>query len=833
MRLALRNSGGWIAALVGALIFVAVDSAARIEHLTTMEGMYGVQVTAPDRDPSSPTGYDLGRRSFVEPGNSADTYHWVMQTQTMLAGGPWRIHRVDYDNAPDGREMHWSSLPRWWLALLAWIGSRFSGSSVNGAVEQATFYANPLLLAFFLIGLIPVIARRFGGAAAALLAIGSVASYPFYLNFIAGNAEHQGAAEACALLTVLCLLGGAGGWVGSSRAESSRLGTPTDDGSIALPTPVQARRWFLASAVAGGLGLWLSAASEAPVLAGAGLGAIACLAIGRRGRGPKGGCLRPELWRLWGIAGCTVSFAAYAIEYFPSGMGWRLEVNHPLYGLAWLGGGELLCQLGLYWAPEKRAVLGRSGLVHLAAGAILIGLLPLVALLTRDRTFWVADPFLWRLHTLYIAEFHSMRWQLAQSGWNFAAAGRLLPLLLSVPPLAYFGLRSTPSFWRSQLILALVPAGVELALAAQQLRWWGLASGVAFVAVLPLFAFLEQKGERRRFRHLWQLACFLLLIPGALNAVRLISAETRFSTENIHGLADRDLAQWLRLRAGRDPVVVLSTPNTTTSLIYHGSLRGLGTLYWENRDGLEAAAAIFAAPTLEQAHTLIQSHHITHIVFTSWDPFATAYVQLARGSQPGAALAPGTFTDALLGASSPPTWLRPIPYPLPQTAALQNEHVLIFEVTDPQQPREILVHNAEYLMETGHPDTAARLLPALRSLNDYLPALAEAARIQGQSGDAAGVEVTMDRIAAIGTIPRNLASEDQVLLAVALAIGGRIDPARQVMENCLQQMDERTLRRLTAGTLSDLLSLCDHLGISFPDPSLRALALKLLPPRLR
>ena len=821
-RLAGRAGAWWVAALAAALAYVAVDTAARIRHLLALEHLSGVQVAAPAPDAGSATGYDLGRRVFVEPGNTADTYHWVMQTQDMLANGPWRLHWVDYDNAPDGRPMHWASPPRWGLALLAELDHGISGRALGAAAEQAVLYANPLLLAAFLVVAIPRVARRFGSAGAALLAVGTIACYPFYLNFIAGDAEHQSAAEVCALLTVVGLLGGAAGWVGPQQpdAEPGRL-----------PSAPAARRWFLVSAAAGGLGLWLSTASEAPVLAATGLGAIASLALMRRRPGPAGGTFRPELWRLWGFAGCALSLAAYAIEYFPAHLGWRLEVNHPLYGLAWLGGGELICQLGRLWVPGAAASRRPNPL--LAAGAAgLVGLLPAVLIVSRRQTFWVADPFLWRLHTVFIAEFRSMRWDLAHSDWNFAAIARLLPLLLSLPPLLFLCRRGTAPFWRAQLALAVVPAGFEFALAAQQLRWWGLASGLALATLLPFFELLARQSPGRRAR-IWQLGCALLLAPGALNALALVPRESAFSAPNLQALADRDLAHWLRLRAGAEPVVVLSTPNTTTSLIYAGSLRGLGTLYWENRDGLEAAAEIFAAATPEAAHTLILRRHITHVVLVSWDPFVIPYVDLARGLPAGAPWPPGSFADALLGGTPLPSWLRPIPYPLPPNSVFQNERVWLFEVTDPQEPGEILVRNAAFEMEMGRPEAAADLLPALRALDSSFPALAELVRIEGQRSDAAGVEIAMERLAALGPPPEGLAADDQVRLVVALAIGGRLDAARRELERCLERMDERSLRHLTAGTLSDLVSSCDHLGVTFPDPSLRSLAAQLLPPKFR
>jgi hypothetical protein len=180
-----------------------------------------------------------------------------------------------------------------------------------------------------------------------------------------------------------------------------------------------------------------------------------------------------------------------------------------------------------------------------------------------------------------------------------------------------------------------------------------------------------------------------------------------------------------------------------------------------------------------------------------------------------------------------PPWLRAIPYTLPQNPALKGQQARVFEVTDTQRPEDVLVHNAAYLMEMGRYAEAEAMEPALRGLDSYLPALAVLARIQGQASDASGVQATVARIGALGTPQAGLAAEDQVRVAVALAIGGDFDMARSALQRCLAQIDEKSLRRLTSGTLSDLLSLCDHLGVAFPDPALRARANGLLPPSLR
>jgi hypothetical protein len=49
----------------------------------------------------------------------------------------------------------------------------------------------------------------------------------------------------------------------------------------------------------------------------------------------------------------------------------------------------------------------------------------------------------------------------------------------------------------------------------------------------------------------------------------------------------------------------------------------------------------------------------------------------------------------------------------------------------------------------------------------------------------------------------------------------------------MRKVDENTVRRLTPGTLADLIALSDTLEVPFPTPELRQLAERLLPPDLR
>lgn len=817
----------WMIALAGALAYLACDTATRIRHVNELSGLYGVAVDPPAVDAASPTGYSLGRRSAFFPGGGLDSLHWVMQTQAMFASGTWRIHAVGYDNAPRGREMHWASPFRWWMGLIAWVDHVMTGTPIGLAVERAALYADPLLLALAMLGLVPLTAGRFGSCAATLLAVGMVAALPFYGVFVAGYADHHGIAESCALMTVLFLLAGAGGFTRTGESVPERLSAGERVLWEWLPDRRTARGWFTASAVAGGVGLWISTASQVPVLVGIGAGAIWAFWLGRAPA--AGGCwvLDPSLWRWWGLVGGATSFVTYLVEYFPAHMTLRLEVNHPLYALAWLGAGELLCRMARLSAGARPAFQPREVGAWLA-GALGVGLLPVVVLATGHDTFFVADEFVWRLHTRYIGEFQ----RLTAYPFSLGIVINCLPVVLVLPAL-YFMIKPTiPRVWKAHLVLALAAAALPLGMAFMQVRWWGMYDAILFALLAVLFALLERLSARRLPTALWLLGCALVFLPGAITAVKTTWRNTEFTEDNVYSLAERDIAHWLRLRMGRDPAVVLSSPVATTKLIYHGGLTGLGTLYWENREGLEHAAEIFAARSPDEAYGLIRRYGITHIVLLSWDTFAAEYVQLYR-DLPVTGAVPNTSFILTLLQGNIPSWLRMLPFRLPDHPALARQSVWILEVTPPQRPEEAVARAAEYRVEMERPGLALQMLPILEQAAHYFPALVTLAYVQAKTGEAPQFSTTLARIVEDLSPAADLELEDRVRLAAVLRVGGRTDLAREQLRRCMTQLNERALRRLPAGTLADFLGLGEELGIWIPDPELRQLAARLLPPYLR
>src|SRR5262249_48123992 len=109
----------------------------------------------------------------------------------------------------------------------------------------------------------------------------------------------------------------------------------------------------------------------------------------------------------------------------PFDLGMRLEVNHPLYALAWLGGGELIAQI-LSWRVNGTR-LDRWRFV-VAVGAVVAPVAVIAA--ARGRVFAPLDPAVSTFHT-HIEEFFSLPRLVQALGPSTAAwfAGGFLLLL--------------------------------------------------------------------------------------------------------------------------------------------------------------------------------------------------------------------------------------------------------------------------------------------------------------------------------------------------------------------------------------------------------------------
>ncbi|HND60778.1 MAG TPA: tetratricopeptide repeat protein [Opitutaceae bacterium] len=812
----------WILVVIAALAYFTWDTGVRWRHIREVSGTYGVTVDAPAVDRSSPTGYADGKRSLLLPDRDLDGYHWIMQAQQASAEGLWRMRHVDYDGAPTGRDVHWAAPFRWWVRELAGIDRAISGAPAGITLERAAVFSGPILLGLLILGFTPVIARRCSGAAAAFFAAGLVTMLPLTVDFVAGYADHHGLANTCALLSVLCFI----------------LASDTRQGS--LP-------WVIASGVAGGFGLWISAATQLPVLLGLGLGGATACWVGRGAEPGNAWTRHPTFFRIWGGAGAGVSILGYLYEYAPFHFGFRLEVNHPLYAIAWLAAGETLCRLA--WLACGSSPVPRRW--NLLAGGLATALVatPAIVLWAGGETvFRVANPFLWQLHHEYIAEFQSLPTYLSRADYSWAATSALWPLAVLVFAAVAISQRRS-RFARSQLVMALGPALVVLPLMLAQVRWWGLectlllplfvvvgrrmpAAGTAgnLLGTLPPFGTPAPVFDLRR----WALVGgTVLLLPGVVAALGATVRAAEIGVDDLHALAERDVAHWLRQRAGHQPVVVAASPSLTTTLVYHGGLRGVGTLYWENLAGLKSAADLYAAPTDEQARAIVKRCGITHLVVASWDGFEGVYARLARGVPADQPIPRDAFIVRLLSAPVPPPWLQLVPFTLPGNPAFAQQQVRVYEVVPDLSPALAMVRTADFLLGMNRVDDAQKLVPELAAFPDE-PAVTAlrvelAMRRHDQAAYSRAASVLQQQLA--GNPP--LALSDRVRVANAMAAAGQYYLAKQEVDRALENITEHDLRQLSPDNLVNLLAQMKAVGATWPNDRLLELADSLIPPSRR
>lgn len=781
------------------LLWAAATRAGRVELVTSLGS------AAATVDPTSPTGYAHGLRMLIVPGHNNESYQAIVQTQTMIATGEWRLRHVDYDNAPMGRTLFSPSPYRWWLATVAWFEHLFSKQSLGLAVERAALWVDPALQGLFLLSAAGFAWWRFGWLSSVVLALGIALLFPLAAGFVPGAPDSRNLTHVVSFASVLALIAGMRG-VGSDGAR--------------------ARPWFIAAGVLGGIALWLSV-SAVPILIGIALGALGATWLSRR---------KPETaalpWRAWAWTGAGATLGAFLVEYAPAHLdlkALRLTEVHPLYALAWLGGGELLVRGGA-WLRGRRP--SRRDRVILVGALVAVLGVPAALVFGPDRGFLTQEAFARHLTLLNggIEAENVVQW-LSRDGITTAFVAAALPLVLIGVAVWLLIRKPTEPDRRTGLIVMLGAVVVSLGFACWQLSWWNQLDYL-LLGLLVAATATDRNAPAGHIRSLcWiggtslgLLAGLTLLVPKRTNA-----AEPSVSRIELEGLIERDFAHWLARRAGPEGAIVLAPPSMTASLFYHGGLRGLGSPYRENGEGFRASVRIAGATSADEAQALARQRKLTHIVIPSWDSFLDEYARLGA-NQPEHSLV------GLLHQWLPPRWLRPISFQLPRVAGLENEYLIVFEVTDVQDNGTALSRLAEYFVEMERTKLAARVGETLAdAFPSDLGALVARARLEIVRRDEIRLKSFVEQIKTQleqGT-DEGLPWDRRVSLCLVLAQGGEIDLARNQIERTLEEMGEPELRSLPTLPLYRFITLCNALEIDLGDPELKALARNLLPPEIR
>jgi hypothetical protein len=387
---------------------------------------------------------------LIVPGHRDESYEWLDLTRQMFARHELRVRHVDFEDALSGREVYAASPYRWWLGLVALTYHGITRAHAGPSLEWAAVYADPILLLLFGAATVAFVARRFGALAAALASASVALLYPFASEFAPGIPDDIGLAGALALWSVLPLL------VGASQGER------------------HGRRWFVAGGVLGGIGLWVNVPREIPILVGIGVGGLLAAWVSRAAsRGAPAAARTPLPWRAWGLAGSVTCLAAYIGEYFPSHLGnWELHAIHPIFGVAWMGGAELV-GLAADWITGERPKMSVRAVTAWVLALAALASLPAAMRIVHSLGFLSMDLPTMRLSLLPDGPSAPTLWSwLLQNGFTAAAWATALPLLIIIPALLLLWPRMPGAAMRAPIALALGPVLVTAGFACRQISWW-------------------------------------------------------------------------------------------------------------------------------------------------------------------------------------------------------------------------------------------------------------------------------------------------------------------------------------------------------------------------
>jgi tetratricopeptide (TPR) repeat protein len=635
------------------------------------------------------------------PAFAADGQTWVRHALALSEGHDVQLRYTTIDNAPTGREVHWNSAWAWTIVGAGHIYQLFTGLPFNSAVEKATVWVTPCTLFLLVIVLSVWATRRAGLAAGVFIIIAMVGSDRIYEGFFPTYVDHHGLLTVSVLGMMLgAVVMGAGWWEDSRQPEASLLPR----------TPHAARTAAAFSAIAGACGMWVSAASVIPPIALVGAAGLLAIFLNGRATQRAGATFDGRVWQVWGRVGAVASMVFYVLEYFPHHIALRLEANHPVYALAWWGGGELIAWIGAWWVTSQPRRLNWGKLV---LPVLAVSVAPAIIVIGRATVFAPLDPFLSRLHNDYIQEFLPI-WRILR---GYDAKMKLEVLVLDNLPLIA-GL-ATISYKRRECPIvvwfATAAALMFNAMAWLESRWLLNATGAQVcLALVMVTCWTVNCRSLVRWIVTVVVAAALYAPTGVMRSIVRPNAvaNRQISPQDANAALCRDIAATLRATQPEGDITVLASPNASTGIGYYGRFKTLGTLYWENAAGLKAAAAIFSASSDAEAAKLIQAHGVTHIAIISQENFIQQYFELLHPNGTAEDLK-RCFGIRLFFDKVVPQWLQMIPYKVPDDLKSLNVSVMLFKVNFKQSLPEALYNIAMAQVEMGDVNEADHTLDAL------------------------------------------------------------------------------------------------------------------------
>jgi len=162
-------------------------------------------------------------------------------------------------------------------------------------------------------------------------------------------------------------------------------------------------------------------------------------------------------------------------------------------------------------------------------------------------------------------------------------------------------------------------------------------------------------------------------------------------------LLHRQMARAILDSANGKPVVLLSSPNSSCLLSAIGGFRTIGTLYWDNFEGLKSAAAGLNSQSSDEALAFMKDHGITHISLMTWENFIEPYFRMIYPKPVPGKFFENSFGKRALGDKQIPPWTRPLIFPPNTFTKALNQQVLLLQVLPDQSLDEAKFHLARFV----------------------------------------------------------------------------------------------------------------------------------------
>jgi hypothetical protein len=534
----------------------------------------------------------------------------------------------------------------------------------------------------------------------------------FYEGFLPAYPDHHG-------ITAFALLGLIFGiaWAGAGWVQK-----PDGDAFLPPHSLKQARHGMIFSGISAAAALWISGFSAAVIALGIGIGAMLSVWLFAKKAAAEGSDYHPELWKLWALVTAAGSLFFYLLEYFPDHMAMRLEVNHPLYALAWLGGGWIIYEM-TKWIRANQSGAASFPWSHFIWPLLAISLLPAAIFIGGPDVYAIRHEFLIGLMK-NIAEVLPLMTRIQMGAITWKVAFGYFPLFVVVAVILIF-VRRMCSAAKGAFLLLICPIIIVTIMQFLQVRW-GMLNGPIYIAlaglVIPqVWNLLPKKPAARVFGTLCLLAMVYFFSVDTVKGMLLPFWQQYSSKQNMQvgsgqilALLHRDMAKALLQNANGKPITLLSSPNSSCLLSTFGGFKTIGTLYWENVEGLDTAAHLLNAQSDEEALAMIKKQGITHVALMSWENFIGPYFQIIYPNPvPGKSLE-NSFGQRALFKKTIPQWARPIPYPKNFMSNALKQDVMLLEIVPNQTQDEAEFHLARFLrLSEGNPVAAEIMLKGI------------------------------------------------------------------------------------------------------------------------